>query len=92
MSAKKPAEKSSPKSAAAPSFEAGLDELEAIVDKLEDGELPLEESLALFEKGVTLSESCRKRLEDAESRVEILLKKGRTLEAEPFELEEDDQA
>lgn len=71
-----------------PSFEKGLDELEAIVEKLEDGELALEESLTLFEKGVELSESCRKRLEDAETRVEALLKKGRKIEAEPFELDE----
>ena len=74
---------------AQPSFEQGLDDLEAIVEKLEDGDLPLEESLALFEKGVALSESCRKRLEDAEARVEILLKKGRKLEAEPFELDDE---
>ena len=80
----------SPESDAAegPSFEAGLDELEKIVAELEEGEMPLEESLALFEKGVALSESCRKRLENAETRVEILLKKGRKLEAEPFHLEE----
>ena len=75
-----------------PSFEEGLDELEAIVEKLEDGELALEESLKLFEKGVALSESCRKRLEEAETRVEVLLKKGRKLEAEPFELDEDETA
>ena len=75
-----------------PSFEEGLDELEAIVEKLEDGELALEESLELFEKGVALSESCRKRLEEAETRVEVLLKKGRKLEAEPFELDEDETA
>ena len=51
--------------------------------------MPLEESLALFEKGVALSESCRKRLEDAETKVEILLRKGRKLEAEPLELDDD---
>jgi len=72
-----------------PSFEAGLAELEKIVAELEEGDMPLERSLELFEKGVDLSESCRKRLEDAESKVEILLKKGRTLEAAPFELDED---
>lgn len=73
----------------APSFEAGLDELEQIVERLEDGEMPLEESLALFEKGVALSESCRKRLQDAETKVEILLHKGRKIEAEPLELDDD---
>ncbi len=75
--------------AEAPSFETGLDELEQIVKQLESAEMPLEESLALFEKGVTLSETCRKQLEEAESKVEILLKRGRKLEAEPFELDDD---
>ncbi len=72
-----------------PSFETGLDELEQIVEQLESADLPLEESLALFEKGVKLSEACRTQLEDAESKVEILLKRGRKLEAEPFELDDD---
>lgn len=76
------------KTAEAPSFEAGLDELEKIVRELEGGDLPLDRSLALFEKGVNLSESCRTRLQDAETKVEILLKKGRKLEAEPFELDD----
>ena len=52
--------------------------------------MPLERALELFEKGVGLSESCRKRLEDAETKVEILLKKGRTLEAQPFALEDEE--
>jgi exodeoxyribonuclease VII small subunit len=71
-----------------PSFEQSLDELEAIVKDLESGDMPLERALELFEKGVGLSESCRKRLEDAETKVEILLKRGRTLEAQPFTLED----
>ena len=70
-------------------FEKGLEDLEKIVKKLESAELPLEESLALFEQGVELSEACRKRLEEAETRIEILLKKGRKIEAEPFELDDD---
>lgn len=70
-------------------FEKGLEDLETIVKKLESADLPLEESLALFEQGVELSEACRTRLEEAETRIEILLKKGRKLEAEPFELDED---
>lgn len=74
--------------ATGPTFEAGLDELEKIVRELEGGDLPLERSLELFEKGVNLSESCRTRLQDAETKVEILLKKGRKLEAEPFELDD----
>jgi exodeoxyribonuclease VII small subunit len=55
-------------------FEAALKELEQIVEQLEAGDLPLERSLALFEQGVRLSRDCQKRLDEAERRVEILLK------------------
>ena len=54
-------------------FESALGELEAIVRKLENGDLDLEESLKLFEKGVRLSRECRERLAKAERRIEILL-------------------
>jgi exodeoxyribonuclease VII small subunit len=57
-------------------FEAAIVELEAIVKKLEDGELPLEQSLALYERGVQLSLFCHKRLEEAERRIEILTDRG----------------
>jgi len=70
------------------SLEGGLDELEKIVGELEGGEMPLEKALEQFEKGVAISQTCRKQLEEAEHKVEILLKKGRGLEAEPFELED----
>lgn len=70
--------------AAGPGFEAGLAELEQIVKQLESTELPLERALELFEKGMKLSERCRKQLSEAESRVEILLKKNGRMEAEPF--------
>jgi len=66
------------------SFEAGLEELERVVKELEGGVLPLEQSLALFEKGTGLAERCRKQLEEAETRVEILLKKNAKVQAEPF--------
>jgi len=56
------------------SFETSLVELEEIVTKLEEGDLPLEESLELFEKGISLSRSCRERLTNAERRIEILMK------------------
>jgi exodeoxyribonuclease VII small subunit len=65
-------------------FEAGLQELESVVKQLEGGELPLEQSLELFEKGMKLSETCRKQLEEAETRVEILVKRGDKVQAEPF--------
>lgn len=56
------------------SFETSLAELEQIVTKLEDGDLPLEESLELFEMGIRLSRECRDRLTKAERRIEILMK------------------
>jgi len=69
------------------SFENALQQLEGIVKELESGDLPLEKSLELFEKGMELSESCRKQLTAAETRVEMLLKKQGKVEAVPFELE-----
>ena len=68
----------------APSFEAGLAELESVVKQLESGDLPLEKALDLFEKGVQLSETCRKQLEEAETRIEVLTRRGNTIQAEPF--------
>ena len=56
------------------SFETSLAELEQIVGKLESGDLPLEESLELFEKGIKLSRECRTRLTNAERRIEILMR------------------
>ena len=57
-------------------FEAALAELETIVKKLEEGDLSLEQSLALYERGVTLSKFCHARLEDAERRIELLGERG----------------
>jgi exodeoxyribonuclease VII small subunit len=68
----------------APGFEANLDELEKIVKQLEAGELPLEQSLELFEKGMALSAACREQLEKAEMRVETLIRKGQQVVAQPF--------
>ena len=59
------------------SFEDSLAELEKIVTKLEEGDLPLEESLELFEKGVGLSRECQERLNRAGRRIEVLLKDQR---------------
>ena len=73
-----------PKDSPIAGFERHLDELEKIVKTLETGDLPLEKSLELFEKGMELSERCRKQLEEAETRVEILLKKNGKVQAEPF--------
>jgi exodeoxyribonuclease VII small subunit len=68
----------------AASFEACLDELERVVRELEAGELALERSLELFEKGMALSETCRKQLEEAETRVETLIRKEGKIQPEPF--------
>ncbi len=72
----------------APAFEEGLEQLEQIVKDLENGDLPLEKSLELFEKGVRLSETCRKQLQEAEGKVEVLLRKEGRIEAAPFTLED----
>src|SRR6201990_2349787 len=57
-------------------FEGAIAELDGIVKKLEEGDLPLEQSLALYERGVQLSRFCHARLEDAERRIEILNERG----------------
>lgn len=68
------------------SFEASLEALERIVQQLEQGDLPLEKSLELFEQGIGLSRQCQDRLNQAERRIEILLRdnQGRTV-VTPFE-------
>ena len=68
----------------AASFETCLTELGKIVKELEAGDMPLERSLELFEKGMSLSESCRKQLEQAETRVEMLIRKEGKWQPEPF--------
>ena len=67
-------------------FEASLEALEQIVNELERGDLPLDRSLELFEKGIGLSRQCQERLSQAERRIEVLLRdnQGRTVVA-PFE-------
>ncbi|HMO81927.1 MAG TPA: exodeoxyribonuclease VII small subunit [Pyrinomonadaceae bacterium] len=68
------------------SFEESINELEKIVHQLEEGDLSLEASLELFEKGVKLSRDCRDRLTKAERRIEVLMKDADgTLRAEPLE-------
>ena len=82
-----------PQSAKKPEFEQSLARLEEIVRKMESANLPLEEAMKLFEEGMQLSRECQKQLEQAEARVEILLKKaGGEMVAEPFEPEADDES
>jgi exodeoxyribonuclease VII small subunit len=73
-------------------FEASLDELEKTVKQLEAGDLSLERSIELFERGVNLSDTCRKQLEDAETRVEMLIRKEGKIAAEPFRPEKPERA
>ena len=65
-------------------FENCLDELEKVVKELEAGDLPLEKSIELFERGMGLSDTCHKQLEAAETRVEMLVRKEGKMTAEPF--------
>ncbi len=67
------------------SFEESLAKLEQITEELEGGDLSLEESLKYFDEGVKLAEQCNSKLNDAQKKVEILLKKKGRLEPEPFE-------
>ena len=68
-----------------PKFEECLQRLESILAELERGEIPLERAVTLFEEGMKLSTACRKELEDAEGKVEILLKQNGRIQAEPFD-------
>jgi len=71
-------------------FEKSLARLEEVVKRLESTDLSLDEAMKLFEEGVKLSRECQKQLEEAEGRVEILLKKADgTVAAEPFEPEDE---
>jgi len=71
-------------------FEAAIAELESVVKKLEEGDLPLEESLRLYERGVHLSRFCHARLEEAERRIEILNERGHLQPAPATLTSEDD--
>jgi exodeoxyribonuclease VII small subunit len=69
------------------SFETSLDELEKVVKELESGDLLLDRSLELFSRGMQLSDVCRKQLEMAETRVEMLIRKEGSYQPEPFKPE-----
>jgi len=72
------------------SFEEQLAELETVVEKLERGDLSLEENVALFERGVNLSDACKTQLESAESRIQVLLnpRESGPIRTEELEIEE----
>jgi exodeoxyribonuclease VII small subunit len=71
-------------------FEERLTELEAVVERLEQGELPLDEAVRLFEQGMHLSESCKKELNEAEGRIQVLIERaGGSMKAQDLEVEAD---
>jgi len=72
-------------------FESSLNELNQIVEKMEQDDLELEESLKLFERGITLTRQCQKALQEAEQKVHILLEKEGQLKLAEYQLE-DNQA
>ncbi len=68
-------------------FETQLKALEAVVDRLEHGDLSLEESVTLFERGLQLSDSCKQELEAAEGKIQVLIDRGRgNLEARDLDV------
>lgn len=78
-----------------PNFEAALEELEQLVERMETGELSLEESLQAFERGVVLTRDCQKALKEAELRVQALTETNagvalEDVDAEAFDLHDDD--
>ena len=85
---------SEPEADTGPPFEEALSQLERVVDRLEQGDLELEESLAAFEEGVRLSKRCVSQLDAAEQRIEILMQEGGEWLARPFDgpkgVDEDD--
>ncbi len=66
-------------------FEESITELEALVEQMEQGDLSLEESLQSFERGIKLTSTCQKSLQDAEQKVQILLNKNGKQTLEPFD-------
>ena len=76
------------KSTKTPGFEQSLKELESLVEKMEQGDLSLEDSLSHFERGVELSRACQKELKEAEQKVEILMQKNGQDEITAFDSED----
>lgn len=68
-----------------PDFEQALSELEGLVERLERGDLPLDEALKAFERGIALTRHCQASLQAAQQKVEILLKRGGEPQVVPFE-------
>ncbi|MFV8781343.1 exodeoxyribonuclease VII small subunit [Microbulbifer sp. SA54] len=73
----------------AATFESALEELEQLVERLESGDLPLDEALADFERGVKLTRECQQKLASAEQKVKILMEEGGKIQELPFDAEDD---
>lgn len=73
-------------------FESSLNELEQLVERLERGDLPLDEALKTFERGVALTRHCQTSLKAAQQKVDILLKRSGRPEAEPFAAPDEDSS
>lgn len=69
-------------------FEQSLADLQALVERLENGELSLEDSLAAFEQGISLTRDCQSALAQAEQKVQVLLERDGELAAEPFDADQ----
>jgi exodeoxyribonuclease VII small subunit len=78
-----------PKKKTTSNFEKDLQELESLVEKMEGGELSLEESLVHFERGIALTRSCQKALSEAEQKIQILLSEDGSQSLQTFSSEED---
>ncbi|MBW5412003.1 exodeoxyribonuclease VII small subunit [Pseudomonas sp. MAG002Y] len=74
----------------APDFEHSLAELQTLVERLESGELSLEESLGAFEQGIRLTRECQSALSQAEQKVQILLERDGVMTESPFDVQGDD--
>ncbi|MFM8454458.1 MAG: exodeoxyribonuclease VII small subunit [Gammaproteobacteria bacterium] len=66
------------------SFEEGIQKLELIIKRMEDGQLPMEEALCLFEQGIQLTKHCRQQITSAEQKIIILMQEQGNLIAQPF--------
>lgn len=73
-------------------FEQALEELETLVDDLENGDLPLDEALKAFEKGIQLTQQCQQRLTEAEQKVQLLVEQQDQLTSTPFDSDADASA
>ncbi len=70
-----------------PDFDRAMAELERLVETMEQGDLPLEQSLELFERGIKLTRTCQRALKEAEQKVHILLEQATDAELSPFDAE-----